>query len=224
MLIPEARAGLDRMSQPPRRPVSTEYPRRGRGVAAIHQRNIHVAAPAPPRPPPNHAAGERCQIISEILDGRTSKLISNAQISDYVLSNDLVSMALAMIAEDRTVNNLLKILMTSEGSESARDRPAVGLEIRRNLAHVSRSPKKTYLDGGLPHRSEFYIRRASDLVDLSQKRSFYDVMRAGRVCTRGPELVLGYRKRGEDPVLNPPNKHEKVRWSRSACFIVLAEN
>ncbi|KAH8088775.1 hypothetical protein JL720_6739 [Aureococcus anophagefferens] len=60
---------------------------------------------------------EKCQIISEILDSRTSKLIADAQISDYVLSNDLVANALAMIAEDRTVNKLLKILMESEGSE-----------------------------------------------------------------------------------------------------------
>ena len=32
-----------------RRLASTEYPRRGRGVAAIHRRNIHVATAAAPR-------------------------------------------------------------------------------------------------------------------------------------------------------------------------------
>ena len=36
-------------------------------------------------------------VISEILDSRTRSLVSVAKISDYVLSNELVSMALAMV-------------------------------------------------------------------------------------------------------------------------------
>ena len=36
-------------------------------------------------------------IISEILDSRTRSLVSVSRISDYVLSNELVSMALAMV-------------------------------------------------------------------------------------------------------------------------------
>ena len=129
---------------------------------------------------------EKCQIISEILDSRTSKLIADAQISDYVLSNDLVANALAMIAEDRTVNKLLKILMESEGSE-------------------------------------FYIRRAADLVDIGRKQSFFDVMRAARLAFRGPEVAFGYVRAGEEPVLNPPRKRELRRWLKTDSFIVLAE-
>ena len=129
---------------------------------------------------------EKCQIISEILDSRTSKLIADAQISDYVLSNDLVANALAMIAEDRTVNKLLKILMESEGSE-------------------------------------FYIRRAADLVDIGRKQSFFDVMRAARLAFRGPEIAFGYVRAGEEPVLNPPRKRELKRWLKTDSFIVLAE-
>ncbi|KAH8050194.1 hypothetical protein JL721_11455 [Aureococcus anophagefferens] len=129
---------------------------------------------------------EKCQIISEILDSRTSKLIADAQISDYVLSNDLVANALAMIAEDRTVNKLLKILMESEGSE-------------------------------------FYIRRAADLVDVGRKQSFFDVMRAARLAFRGPEIAFGYVRAGEEPVLNPPRKRELKRWLKTDSFIVLAE-
>ncbi|EGB11092.1 hypothetical protein AURANDRAFT_22280 [Aureococcus anophagefferens] len=125
-------------------------------------------------------------IISEILDSRTSKLIADAQISDYVLSNDLVANALAMIAEDRTVNKLLKILMESEGSE-------------------------------------FYIRRAADLVDVGRKQSFFDVMRAARLAFRGPEIAFGYVRAGEEPVLNPPRKRELKRWLKTDSFIVLAE-
>ncbi|KAH8044056.1 hypothetical protein JL722_14877 [Aureococcus anophagefferens] len=86
-----------------------------------------VEAPASSLSPSNSSGAEprpkeKCQIISEILDSRASKLIADAQISDYVLSNDLVANALAMIAEDRTVNKLLKILMESRrgGDATAR--------------------------------------------------------------------------------------------------------
>ena len=56
-------------------------------------------------------------MLSEILDSRTQHLISDAGISDYVLSNELVSMTLAMVAEDRTVNLIVKHLFEEEGSE-----------------------------------------------------------------------------------------------------------
>ena len=59
----------------------------------------------------------KCVVLSEILDSRTQHLISDAGISDYVLSNELVSMTLAMVAEDRTVNLIVKHLFEEEGSE-----------------------------------------------------------------------------------------------------------
>lgn len=133
------------------------------------------------------AQQDKCQIISEILDSRTSKLIADAQICDYVLSNDLVSMALAMIAEDRTVNKILKVLMESHGSE-------------------------------------FYIRRAPDVVDVRRKQSFFDVMHAARHRVGGAEIVIGYKRHGEEPILNPPRKHEQKRWTSTCSFIVLAED
>ncbi|XP_052198448.1 ion channel CASTOR-like [Diospyros lotus] len=56
-------------------------------------------------------------IISEILDPRTKNLLSMSKISDYVLSNELVSMALAMVAEDRQINDVLEELFAEEGNE-----------------------------------------------------------------------------------------------------------
>ncbi|KAH8061599.1 hypothetical protein JL721_8827 [Aureococcus anophagefferens] len=144
-------------------------------ASSLSPSNSSGAEPRPVAPRPDVVKAMRChssptwsllrkqkegQIISEILDSRTSKLIADAQISDYVLSNDLVANALAMIAEDRTVNKLLKILMESEGSE-------------------------------------FYIRRAADLVDVGRKQSFFDVMRAARLAVRGPEIAFGYVRAGE---------------------------
>ncbi|XP_021290294.1 ion channel CASTOR-like isoform X1 [Herrania umbratica] len=62
-------------------------------------------------------ASDRSVIISEILDPRTKNLLSASKISDYVLSNELVSMALAMVAEDRQINDVLEELFAEEGNE-----------------------------------------------------------------------------------------------------------
>ncbi|KAH6557694.1 hypothetical protein KP509_1Z100200 [Ceratopteris richardii] len=56
-------------------------------------------------------------IISEILDSRTKHLVSLSKISDYVLSNELVSMALATVAEEKQINRVLKELFGEEGNE-----------------------------------------------------------------------------------------------------------
>ncbi|CAH1441277.1 unnamed protein product [Lactuca virosa] len=62
-------------------------------------------------------ASDKSVIISEILDPRTKNLLSMSRISDYVLSNELVSMALAMVAEDRQINDVLEELFAEEGNE-----------------------------------------------------------------------------------------------------------
>ncbi|GMY32832.1 Ion channel CASTOR [Fagus crenata] len=62
-------------------------------------------------------ASDKSVIISEILDPRTKNLLSMSRISDYVLSNELVSMALAMVAEDRQINEVLEELFAEEGNE-----------------------------------------------------------------------------------------------------------
>ncbi|KAJ8551422.1 hypothetical protein K7X08_021437 [Anisodus acutangulus] len=62
-------------------------------------------------------ASDKSVIISEILDPRTKNLLSMSKISVYVLSNELVSMALAMVAEDRQINDVLEELFAEEGNE-----------------------------------------------------------------------------------------------------------
>jgi len=49
---------------------------------------------------------DRCTVVAEVLDGRTKALMSSS-LSDPVLSNDIVSMALSMVAENMTVNDIL---------------------------------------------------------------------------------------------------------------------
>lgn len=59
----------------------------------------------------------QCEIISEVLDTRTRNLIAETKVCDYVLSNELISMALSMVSEDATINLVLKELFTAEGNE-----------------------------------------------------------------------------------------------------------
>lgn len=56
-------------------------------------------------------------MISEILDSRTKNAISMALASDFVLSNELISMCIAMVSEQREVNCLLKELFSGKGNE-----------------------------------------------------------------------------------------------------------
>ncbi|XP_078182320.1 ion channel protein isoform X1 [Carex rostrata] len=62
-------------------------------------------------------ASDKSIIISEILDSRTRNLVSVSKISDYILSNELVSMALAMVAEDKQINRVLEELFAEQGNE-----------------------------------------------------------------------------------------------------------
>lgn len=62
-------------------------------------------------------ASDKSIIISEVLDSRTRNLVSVSRISDYVLSNELVSMALAMVAEDKQINRVLEELFAEKGNE-----------------------------------------------------------------------------------------------------------
>ncbi|XP_050272812.1 probable ion channel SYM8 isoform X3 [Quercus robur] len=59
-------------------------------------------------------ASDKSIILSEILDSRTRNLVSVSRISDYVLSNELVSMALAMVAEDKQINRVLEELFAGK--------------------------------------------------------------------------------------------------------------
>ncbi|PWA76526.1 FYVE zinc finger, Zinc finger, RING/FYVE/PHD-type, Ankyrin repeat-containing domain protein [Artemisia annua] len=59
-------------------------------------------------------ASNKSIIISEILDSRTRNHVLVTKISDYVLSNELVSVALAMVAEYKQINRVLEELFVEE--------------------------------------------------------------------------------------------------------------
>lgn len=56
-------------------------------------------------------------LISEVADPRTKRLISVTQVSDYVVSDELVSMALAAVAEDIDVESIWAELFDADGCE-----------------------------------------------------------------------------------------------------------
>ena len=56
-------------------------------------------------------------LISEICDTRTKRLVSVTEASDYVVSNELISMALSTVAEDRRINTVWMELFSADGCE-----------------------------------------------------------------------------------------------------------
>jgi len=56
-------------------------------------------------------------LISEICDPRTKALVAIADVSDYVVSSELISMALAQVSERREINKVLSELFSAEGQE-----------------------------------------------------------------------------------------------------------
>jgi len=62
-------------------------------------------------------AGRKCTIISEILDPKTKLLIQSGSVSDFVASNELISKALAMVAERQEVSQILQEILSAEGHE-----------------------------------------------------------------------------------------------------------
>ncbi|XP_065870476.1 probable ion channel SYM8 [Euphorbia lathyris] len=62
-------------------------------------------------------ASDKSIVICEILDSRTKNLSSLSTICVYVLSDELVCMALATVAKDRQINRVLDELFDKEGNE-----------------------------------------------------------------------------------------------------------
>lgn len=80
-------------------------------IRNMQQERLKSAANEGMEPPANTTT-----VISEILDPRTKSLLITSEVSDYVTSNELVSMAIAMVAEQRDVNKVLKELFSSDGN------------------------------------------------------------------------------------------------------------
>ena len=65
----------------------------------------------------NKAGRMDTTLIAEIRDPRTTALVANADCSDYVVSNELVSMVLTQVTEQADMNAVVAALFAEEGAE-----------------------------------------------------------------------------------------------------------
>ena len=82
-------------------------------LAAIKDEDGSLTPAAAPAPTPP----SEFTMLGEILDSETKDLIAAAGVSDYIMSNRLMSKVMAMIAEQATVGPLFEQLFAEEGDE-----------------------------------------------------------------------------------------------------------
>ncbi|RWW74826.1 hypothetical protein BHE74_00017203 [Ensete ventricosum] len=172
-------------------------------------------------------ASDKSIIISEILDSRTRNLVSVSRISDYVLSNELVSMALAMVAEDKQINRVLEELFAEEVLLLALSqvngpirfiRSKIPTLLDKIMKHKTSIQLKLYLY--ILQGNEMCIKSAEYYLYEQEELCFYDIMVRAR---QRKEIVIGYRFANTDlAIINPENKSEVRKWSLDDVFVVIS--
>jgi len=142
-----------------------------------------------------------CQPISEILDTRTRTLLADVEDIGFVLSNQIVSAAIAQIAECRDMNQVLGELLRAEGCE----------------VHIE--PITNYVDFDKHDKLSFWE------VSLLARKRKHDTPQ-GVIA----EVAIGFKAHTaawgdaetEQTLLNPPDKHERRKWHKEDLLIVIA--
>lgn len=112
----------------------------------------------------HQTAVKRCAVIAEILDTRTRNLVSETGLCDFVMSNELISNALAMVAEDLSVHNVLQELFNADGEE---------LRVCRAAAYVAPGERLSFWDVAARARARREVligAYCADAADPSAKR------------------------------------------------------
>ena len=63
------------------------------------------------------AAGVRLSIVSEMMDLRNRALAQIARADDFIVSDKLVSLMMSQLSENKNLEQVFKVLFSSEGSE-----------------------------------------------------------------------------------------------------------
>ena len=145
----------------------------------------------------------RTIIVSEILDARTRNLIMQLNISEFVMSNEIVSMALSMVAESADVNHVLQELFSEHGSE----------------LYVRPAPKYIW-----PSTPPFTVVLSCDVrcVLSDEEINFYELL--GR-CRQRHEIVIGYKRRSNrQTIINPPDKGTRDLSLRTVDSVIVLAN
>lgn len=104
---------------PPARPmrrISRENPT----AVALYSRGWLLPDGLPPQAGPSGskvAPDDDFTLLGEILDSETRDLVATAGVSDYIMSNKLISKVIAMVAEQPAVCPLFETLFAEEGDE-----------------------------------------------------------------------------------------------------------
>uniref|UniRef100_A0A6N2N2W2 Uncharacterized protein n=1 Tax=Salix viminalis TaxID=40686 RepID=A0A6N2N2W2_SALVM len=150
-------------------------------------------------------------------------------------------MALAMVAEDQQINDVLKELFAEEPTLASREKLKHLLTIfnpfppqKKQLAScvLYASSRKLFLfvthsiirqgsESVTLLGNELQIRQANLYVFEGEELSFYEVLLRAR---QRREIVIGYLvSKAERAVINPTAKSERRRWSLEDAFVVIAE-
>lgn len=136
--------------------------------------------------------------ITEILDSRTRTLLKVANCKGYVMSNIIVSSAIAQVAEDRDMNAVIGELLSAKGNNV----------FIRNIEYFLDLSDKTDIDTNV--------------------FSFWDVALQARqfneIAIGFKAAELSYDMFSSQQMLNPRNKHEKRTWHAGDVIFVIALN
>ena len=122
-------------------------------------------------------------LLGEILDVETKDLVAAAGVSDYIMSNRLMSKVMAMVAEEPSIGPLFEQLFAEEGDE-------------------------------------IYVRDVRCYCAPQEELSFWQI--GARARTRG-DVAIGYKRRGCELELNPPNKTMPIRWEVGDYIVVIGD-
>lgn len=148
-------------------------------------------------------ATSTCAVVAEILDSRSEQLVADLALCDYVLTTELVSRTLALVAEDARMDDVLLELFSANGC---------------NLCIM---PAATYVRPG----------ETLSFWQLSRRARARQHILIGIRCTaaashnRGDEH--GHNNTWSGPskprhVLNPPDKQTPLLWQAGDSVVVLA--
>ena len=150
-------------------------------------------------------AAASCAVVAEILDSRSEPLIADMALCDYVLTTELVSRTLALVAEDPRIDDVLTELFSANG------------------CNMCIMPASTYVRPGetlsfwqLSRRA-----RARQHVVLGIRCAAAAASSHNAVEESGHGSTWGGHTKPRH-VLNPPNKAAPLLWQAGDSVVVLA--
>ena len=148
------------------------------------------------------AASSACSVVAEILDSRSRQLIADLALCDYVLTTELVSRTLALVAEDPRLDDVFTELFAAAGCD------------------LCIMPASTYVRPGETLSFWRLSRRAQ-----ARGHVLVGIRCAAAAPKLGEDGGLNSTWTGAVKprhVLNPPNKGVPLLWQAGDSTIVLA--